>query len=125
MTFRNKADAFAAIEQGNDDTSYPKVDLCFGGRRTFCKEKYSDLGKYKFYNIKRLGVSNNVDPRINLQIIMYPIFFSDSRSLHTSRRGTALADDNDDVEQQSEKTSTKNDFDTLLKRARAGIRNNK
>merc|ERR1719266_1894414 len=63
VTFRNKADAFAAIEQGNDDTSYPKVDLCFGGRRTFCKEKYSDL---------------------------------DSRSLHTSRRGTALADDNDD-----------------------------
>ena len=56
-------------------------------------------------------------------------FFSDSRSLHTvgstSRRGTALADDNDDVEQQSEKVSTKNDFDTLLKRARAGIRNNK
>ena len=48
MTFRNKADAFAAIEQGNDDTSYPKVDLCFGGRRTFCKEKYADLGKYKF-----------------------------------------------------------------------------
>ena len=48
VTFRNKADAFAAIEQGNDDTSYPKVDLCFGGRRTFCKEKYSDLGKYKF-----------------------------------------------------------------------------
>jgi peroxisome proliferator-activated receptor gamma coactivator-related protein 1 len=96
VTFRNKADAFAAIEQGNDDTSYPKVDLCFGGRRTFCKEKYSDL---------------------------------DSRSLHTvgstSRRGTALADDNDDVEQQSEKVSTKNDFDTLLKRARAGIRNNK
>merc|ERR1719433_848404 len=94
VTFRNKADAFAAIEQGNDDTSYPKVDLCFGGRRTFCKEKYSDL---------------------------------DSRSLHTvgstSRRSTALADD--DVEQQSEKVSTRNDFDTLLKRARAGIRNNK
>ena len=48
MTFRNKADAFTAIEQGNDDTSYPKVDLCFGGRRAFCKEKYSDLGNNKF-----------------------------------------------------------------------------
>ena len=47
VTFRNKADAFTAIEQGNDDTSYPKVDLCFGGRRAFCKEKYSDLGKNK------------------------------------------------------------------------------
>ena len=81
-------------------------------------------------NIKRLGVSNNVDPKINLQIIMLSylfIYFSDSRSLHTvgstSRRSTALADD--DVEQQSEKVSTRNDFDTLLKRARAGIRNNK
>ena len=51
VTFRNKADAFAAIEQGNDDTSYPKVDLCFGGRRTFCKEKYADLGKYKFLSL--------------------------------------------------------------------------
>ena len=47
VTFRNKADAFTAIEQGNDDTSYPKVDLCFGGRRAFCKEKYSDLGNSK------------------------------------------------------------------------------
>ena len=26
------------------------------------------------FNLKRLGVSNNVDPRINLQIIMYPFF---------------------------------------------------
>lgn len=43
VTFTNKKDAFVAIEHGNDDTSYPKVDLCFGGRRAFCKEKYADL----------------------------------------------------------------------------------
>lgn len=43
VTFMSKNDAFAAIEHGNDDTSQPKVDLCFGGRRAFCKEKYADL----------------------------------------------------------------------------------
>ena len=46
VTFHNKKDAFSAIEHGNDDTSYPRVDLCFGGRRAFCKEKYADLGMY-------------------------------------------------------------------------------
>ncbi len=52
VTFRNKKDAFSAIERGNDDTSQPRVDLCFGGRRAFCKEKYADLGKIstKFFN---------------------------------------------------------------------------
>ena len=44
VTFQSKSDAFSAIEHGNDDTSYPKVDLCFGGRRAFCKERYADLG---------------------------------------------------------------------------------
>lgn len=43
VTFQSKSDAFSAIEHGNDDTSYPKVDLCFGGRRAFCKERYADL----------------------------------------------------------------------------------
>ena len=38
-------DAYEAIEHGNDDPSFPNVDISFGGRRTFCKEKYSDLGK--------------------------------------------------------------------------------
>ena len=45
ITFKYKVDAYEAIEHGNDDPSYPTVDLCFGGRRAFCKEKYSDLGK--------------------------------------------------------------------------------
>ncbi len=46
MSFRYKVDAYEAVEHGNDDPSFPKVDLCFGGRRTFCREKYSDLGMY-------------------------------------------------------------------------------
>ena len=49
MTFRHKEDAFEALEKGNDDPGYPKVDICFGGRRTFCKEKYSDLGKETYH----------------------------------------------------------------------------
>ncbi|CAB4056395.1 PPRC1 [Lepeophtheirus salmonis] len=43
VTFKYRSDAYNAIEHGNDNPSLPKVDLCFGGRRTFCKEKYSDL----------------------------------------------------------------------------------
>lgn len=43
LTFKNQADAYRAIEHGNDDTSLPKYDLCFGGRRTFCREEYYDL----------------------------------------------------------------------------------
>lgn len=43
VTFASKKDAYRAIEHGNDDPNQEKVDLCFGGRRAFCKEKYSDL----------------------------------------------------------------------------------
>eukprot|EP00096_Caligus_rogercresseyi_P002116 TRINITY_DN1399_c0_g1_i2.p1 TRINITY_DN1399_c0_g1~~TRINITY_DN1399_c0_g1_i2.p1 ORF type:complete len:837 (-),score=206.20 TRINITY_DN1399_c0_g1_i2:774-3284(-) len=43
VTFKCRSDAFNAIEHGNDNPSLPRVDLCFGGRRTFCKAKYSDL----------------------------------------------------------------------------------
>jgi len=47
VAFRHKEDADKAVEKGNDDPKWPKVDLCFGGRRQFCKEKYSDLGQFK------------------------------------------------------------------------------
>ena len=43
ITFENKEDAYNAVEHGNDDINQPKYDLCFGGRRAFCKEKYFDL----------------------------------------------------------------------------------
>ena len=43
ITFENKDDAYTAVERGNDDTNLPIYDLCFGGRRAFCKEKYFDL----------------------------------------------------------------------------------
>jgi len=43
VTFAFKADAYKAVEHGNDDPKLPRYDLCFGGRRAFCKQRYSDL----------------------------------------------------------------------------------
>ncbi|KAJ8667095.1 hypothetical protein QAD02_008757 [Eretmocerus hayati] len=43
VTFAYKNDAYQAVEHGNDDPSLPRYDLCFGGRRAFCKVKYADL----------------------------------------------------------------------------------
>ncbi|XP_017885090.1 peroxisome proliferator-activated receptor gamma coactivator 1-alpha-like isoform X2 [Ceratina calcarata] len=43
VTFAHKNDAYEAVEHGNDDPSLPRYDLCFGGRRAFCKVKYADL----------------------------------------------------------------------------------
>ena len=43
ITFENKEDAYQAVEHGNDDPNMPTYDLCFGGRRAFCKEKYFDM----------------------------------------------------------------------------------
>lgn len=56
VTFAYKNDAYEAVEHGNDDPSLPRYDLCFGGRRAFCKVKYADLGTYNHitYYIKYL-----------------------------------------------------------------------
>ncbi|XP_050481658.1 NK-tumor recognition protein-like isoform X4 [Bombus huntii] len=43
VTFAYKNDAYEAVEHGNDDPTLPRYDLCFGGRRAFCKVKYADL----------------------------------------------------------------------------------
>ena len=43
LTFKNIEDAKEAIEHGNDEIEKPKYDLCFGGRRKFCREEYYDL----------------------------------------------------------------------------------
>lgn len=46
ITYYNTDDAFAAIENGSklrrpDERPF---DICFGGRRQFCKSDYADLG---------------------------------------------------------------------------------
>eukprot|EP00088_Acartia_fossae_P012677 TRINITY_DN16556_c0_g1_i10.p1 TRINITY_DN16556_c0_g1~~TRINITY_DN16556_c0_g1_i10.p1 ORF type:complete len:1036 (+),score=233.71 TRINITY_DN16556_c0_g1_i10:67-3174(+) len=50
LTFEHMEDAKRAIEHGNDrpkeaggNTNYPRYELCFGGRRNFCREDYCDL----------------------------------------------------------------------------------
>ncbi|XP_023237497.1 uncharacterized protein LOC111636470 [Centruroides sculpturatus] len=43
ITFHNRTDAYKAIDCGNDNYSLPKLHLSFGGRRQFCKSRYSDL----------------------------------------------------------------------------------
>jgi len=48
VTFRYKCDTFTAIEQGNDDPTFPSYTLCFGGRREFCEVEYEDLGESSF-----------------------------------------------------------------------------
>ncbi|XP_071771421.2 uncharacterized protein LOC139924297 [Centroberyx gerrardi] len=45
VTFYNMDDAFAAIENGNKVRRPDELpfDICFGGRRQFCKSNYADL----------------------------------------------------------------------------------
>ncbi|XP_046993201.1 formin-J isoform X4 [Schistocerca americana] len=43
VTYMYKKDAYEAVEHGNDDPHLPQYDLCFGGRRAFCKTRYADL----------------------------------------------------------------------------------
>ncbi|KFM68074.1 hypothetical protein X975_22886, partial [Stegodyphus mimosarum] len=43
VTFKNKADAYDARENGNKGNLTPKFDLNFGGRRLFCNGNYTDL----------------------------------------------------------------------------------
>ncbi|KAF5291185.1 hypothetical protein FQA39_LY14427 [Lamprigera yunnana] len=51
VTFMYKADAYKAVEHGNDDPMLPKYDLSFGGRRIFCRTHYADLDNVDTDNI--------------------------------------------------------------------------
>ncbi|KAL5015839.1 hypothetical protein ScPMuIL_005428 [Solemya velum] len=48
VTFAYTCDAYAAIEKGNDIPG-ENLDLCFGGRRQFCKTDYADLDGIQEY----------------------------------------------------------------------------
>lgn len=61
VTFHNRSDAFEALEHGNDDASYPKVDLCFGGRRQFCKSSYADLDSQAQHSAQKPFRNQNID----------------------------------------------------------------
>lgn len=93
VTFKYKVDAYEAIEHGNDDPSFPTVDICFGGRRTFCKEKYSDLDSNPLPDLDH-------NPRL------------------TSRHFSM--DDDENPPSMSDKGAV-TDFDALLQQAKAGM----
>lgn len=43
VTFFNRSDAYEVVERGKHDPKLRRFDLCFGGRRQFCRTRYSDL----------------------------------------------------------------------------------
>ncbi|KAI7805263.1 putative peroxisome proliferator-activated receptor gamma coactivator-related protein 1 [Triplophysa rosa] len=51
ITYYNKKDAFDAIENGSRlrEPNEMPFDLCFGGRRQFCKSNYADLDSTREY----------------------------------------------------------------------------
>lgn len=97
VTFKYKVDAYEAIEHGNDDPSFPNVDISFGGRRTFCKEKYSDLDS--------AGPELDLSPRFN------PRHFSPDVDTGSKIKTTSSANGK----------RAPSDFDDLLQQAKAGI----
>lgn len=118
ITFKYKVDAYESIEHGNDDPSYPTVDLCFGGRRAFCKEKYSDLDSH---------INSALDPA---EVDKYRARGDSSKShpyMVRTVNGRAIGNGNGScVTGQNGSCGTgggggTNDFDSLLQQARAGL----
>ena len=121
-------DAYEAIEHGNDDPSFPNVDISFGGRRTFCKEKYSDLGK-------SLIISTHGFPKQNICVLgifllSFYAYFTDSAGLEldmSPRFNPRHFSPDVETGSKTKTTSSANgkrapsDFDDLLQQAKAGI----
>ncbi|XP_050049130.1 uncharacterized protein [Dermacentor andersoni] len=63
VTFLRGSDAYEAVEHGNDDPKLPRFDLCFGGRRQFCRTNWADLDSQyeRYYYIQREPHVNNLD----------------------------------------------------------------
>ncbi|CAN7982830.1 unnamed protein product [Ixodes hexagonus] len=63
VTFMQSRDAYEAVEHGNDDPKLPRFDLCFGGRRQFCRTNWADLDSQyeRYYYIQRQPQSDSID----------------------------------------------------------------
>lgn len=63
VTFLRGSDAYEAVEHGNDDPKLPRFELCFGGRRQFCRTNWADLDSQyeRYYYIQREPSGNNLD----------------------------------------------------------------
>lgn len=60
VTFAYQIDAYNAVERGNNDPNLPRYELCFGGRRKFCRERYADLDGMACKN----GMGANLPPHM-------------------------------------------------------------
>jgi len=60
IVFEEPDHAMRAIEEGNDDPSFPHLDLCFGGRRKFVGGSYVDFdGNNRYLEESDKGAVNN------------------------------------------------------------------
>lgn len=46
VTFERPADAYKVIDTSAKNPALKDYDISFGGRRSFCREKYLDLGNH-------------------------------------------------------------------------------
>lgn len=60
ITFERAEDAYRAVERGNDDPELPMFQLCFGGRRQFCGQQWSDLDSQPEKDYLRVGLEDSV-----------------------------------------------------------------
>lgn len=45
VTYARPCDAYTAIDDSSKNAAICHYDISFGGRRTFCREQYFDLGE--------------------------------------------------------------------------------
>lgn len=59
VTYYDTKHAFTAIENGSRLRKSDELpfDLCFGGRRQFCRTSYADLGTYKSIGTTNVAVA--------------------------------------------------------------------
>lgn len=60
VTFERAEDAYTAVERGNDDPELPMFQLCFGGRRQFCGQQWSDLDGQPQKDYLRVGIEESM-----------------------------------------------------------------
>lgn len=81
MTYYDTKDAFAAIENGSKMRKPDELpfDLCFGGRRQFCKTSYADLGMsdqqtlYIKIHIFYTGIETSIEHKCEYKYISSPL----------------------------------------------------
>ncbi|XP_066576874.1 peroxisome proliferator-activated receptor gamma coactivator 1-alpha isoform X3 [Amia ocellicauda] len=110
ITYRYTCDACAALENGHTlrRSNEPQFELCFGGRKQFCKSNYTDLGEEE---VRAAGVSGVGLDTLHL---LFP----------TMTPHHALKDSHsDDFDPASTKSKYDTmDFDSLLREAQRSLR---